>query len=165
MRLLLRVLTVFGISILSLCGLAGTVHAAANRAHARYTAGREMLGIINVDRRAAGLAPLAFDSAVAAVAKSHSREMALNHYFSHTSLTGMSPFDRLRQGGIVYTTAGENLGMDRGTSRMAMFRAIEVAMLHSPEHRANLLRSTFTRVGIGVIARGGAIYVTEDFTG
>lgn len=164
MGLLLRVLTVSGISILSLCGLAGTVHAASVRSHARFTAGREMLAIINTDRHAAGLSPLAFNTAVAAVAKSHSEDMALNHYFSHTSRTGLSPFDRLRQGGISYQTAGENLGLDSGTNRMAMFRTIEVAMLHSPEHRANLLRPTFTRVGIGVIARAGTMYVTEDFT-
>jgi uncharacterized protein YkwD len=38
-------------------------------------------------------------------------------------------------------------------------------MLHSPEHRANLLRSTFTQVGIGIAVSGSSIYVTEDFTG
>jgi uncharacterized protein YkwD len=164
MGLLLRVLTVAGVSVLSLCGLSGTVHAAAGRAHARYTAGRQMLAIINADRRSAGLAPLGFDTSLAAVAKGHSRDMALHHYFSHTGLSGASPFDRLRQAGIVYRTAGENLGMDSGTDRAAMFRSIEVAMLHSPEHRANLLRPTFTHVGIGVIARQGTLYVTEDFT-
>lgn len=164
MGLLLRVLAVSGLSIISLWGLAGTAHGAAYRTHARFTAGREMLAIVNADRHVAGLGPLTFDTVVAVVAKNHSLDMAMNHYFSHTSPAGLSPFDRLRRAGIAYQSAGENLGMDAGSNRMAVLRAIEVAMLHSPEHRANLLRPTFTHVGIGVITRGGTVYVTEDFT-
>jgi uncharacterized protein YkwD len=45
-----------------------------------------------------------------------------------------------------------------------MLRAIEAAMLRSPEHRANLLRAAFTTVGIGVVVDGPSLYVTEDFT-
>jgi uncharacterized protein YkwD len=124
-----------------------------------------MLRIINADRAANGLRPLSFDTSEAVVARQHSRDMAAHHYFSHTSLAGQSPFDRLHRAGISYHIAGENLGMDSGASRHAMLSAIEVAMLHSPEHRANLLRSTFTEVGIGIAVSGSWIYVTEDFTG
>lgn len=153
-----------GAALMSLCVLPGAVHAAAGHSRLRYGAGRQILAIINADRMAAGLHPLAFDEHDAAVARAHSRDMAANNYFSHTSPGGLSPFDRLHRAGIAYQSAGENLGMDSGTDRPAMFRAIEVAMLHSPEHRANLLRPTFTRVGIGVARRGSVIYVTEDFT-
>jgi uncharacterized protein YkwD len=38
-------------------------------------------------------------------------------------------------------------------------------MLHSPEHRANLLDPLYTRVGISVVFTGNAVYVTEDFAG
>jgi uncharacterized protein YkwD len=55
--------------------------------------------------------------------------------------------------------------MDQGTNRTAMMQAIDVAMMHSPEHRANLLRATFTHVGIGVTYYSGVLYITEDFTG
>lgn len=160
---LLRLPAVAGLLILTMTCLDGTAHASTAHMRGRFVAGREMLSIINADRRAAGLPALSFDTSLATVAKSHSREMAEKHYFSHTSPEGLSPFDRLRWAGILYQSAGENLGMDNGTDRTAILEAIEVAMLHSPEHRANLLRPTFTHVGIGIISHGGTVYVTEDF--
>jgi uncharacterized protein YkwD len=64
--------------------------------------------------------------------------------------------------------AGENLAWGAGTSGTA--RAIVGAWLASPEHRANLLRRSFTRVGVGDLVgvfQGitGAHVVTADFAG
>jgi uncharacterized protein YkwD len=46
-----------------------------------------------------------------------------------------------------------------------MVQRIEAAMLRSPEHRANLLRRSFLRVGIGIALYDGELYLTEDFAG
>lgn len=124
-----------------------------------------MLRIVNHDRHADGLGALDFDSALTRVALAHSLDMATHNYFAHNTPSGASPFDRMASDGIQYHVAGENLGWDNVGSRTQMLHAIEVAMLQSPEHRANLLRSSFTHVGVGIAIVGKQLYVTEDFTG
>ena len=66
------------------------------------------------------------------------------------------------------TLAGENLA--GGTGSRATARGIVRAWLASPEHRANLLRPSFTRVGVGDLVGSfqgysGAHVVTADFAG
>jgi uncharacterized protein YkwD len=123
------------------------------------------LQLINQDRHAAGLAPLAADSQLEAVALGHSLDMASRGYFSHFTPEGASPYDRLHHAGIRYLVAGENIGMISGGNRHLMVQRIEAAMLRSPEHRANLLRHSFLRVGIGIALSHGELYLTEDFAG
>jgi uncharacterized protein YkwD len=67
--------------------------------------------------------------------------------------------------GLHFHAAGENLGWFSGDSVPAMLRAINLAMMHSPVHRSNLLRPSFHQVGIGVAISGNRVFVTEDFTG
>lgn len=121
--------------------------------------------LINMDRQAAGLPPLSPGVRLAIAARRHSLDMAVRHYTSHVTPEGLSPYQRMTQAGVRYRVAGENLGWDNGTDTTAMLQAIEVAMMNSPEHRANLLRSTFHFVGIGIAAEGDHLYVTEDFKG
>jgi uncharacterized protein YkwD len=123
------------------------------------------LQLINEDRHAAGLAPLAANSHLEAVALGHSLDMAARDYFSHFTPEGASPYDRLHRAGIRYQVAGENIGMISGSNRHLMVQRIEAAMLRSPEHRANLLRRSFLRVGIGIALYDGELYLTEDFAG
>lgn len=138
--------------------------AAAPSAHSATRAALRMLRIINHDRSTAGVRPLAFSPLAARAALAHSMDMAEHRYVSHTGRDGSSPFRRITDAGVSYRLAGENIGYDSGTRRAAMLRAIEAAMLRSPEHRANLLRAAFTTVGIGVVVDGPSLYVTEDFT-
>jgi uncharacterized protein YkwD len=140
-------------------------HAAHARLHTHSSAAGAVLRIINRDRKADGLLPLHLDPALGRAAMSHSLDMAEHGYFAHVAPDGSSPFQRIVAAGERYNVAGENLGMQRGTQRRAMFAAIEVAMLNSPEHRANLLRTTFNRVGIGVVTIGQTLFLTEDFAG
>lgn len=139
--------------------------AAPARVHSHSRAVLTVLSLINHDRQSAGLGPLHLDAALDRAALGHSMDMAQRRYFSHTAPDGSSPFDRIVRAGERYHDAGENLGTDNGRLRKTMLMAIEVAMLNSPEHRANLLRSTFSRVGIGVTSSGGTVYLTEDFAG
>jgi uncharacterized protein YkwD len=93
------------------------------------------------------------------VARAHSLEMFQLDYFSHTSPTAGSPFDRMHAAGIQFLVAGENL---------AYAPNVEVAhqgLMNSPGHRANILRPEFGRVGIGVIRSSaqGSMF-TQDFT-
>jgi uncharacterized protein YkwD len=122
-----------------------------------------MLAIINHDRQVAGVAPLQAGHRLAQVALAHSLDMADHRYFSHFTPQGASPYDRMVRAGIRYLSAGENIGVDSGSSPLEMLQRLDLAMLNSPEHRANLLRPTFTRVGIGIAVMGNQLYITEDF--
>jgi uncharacterized protein YkwD len=120
---------------------------------------QRMLDLVNGERQRAGLRPLVADERLRGVARAHSLEMFQLDYFSHTSPTAGSPFDRMHAAGITFAVAGENL---------AYAPNVEVAhqgLMNSPGHRANILRPEFGRVGIGVIRSQaqGAMF-TQDFT-
>lgn len=123
------------------------------------TAEGRMLELVNSERTRAGLRSLVADERLREVARSHSQEMFQLNYFSHTSPTAGSPFDRMRAAGIAFVVAGENL---------AYAPNVDIAhqgLMNSPGHRANILRPEFGRVGIGVIRSQlqGSMF-TQDFT-
>ena len=84
-------------------------------------------------------------------------------YFGHGA------FSRRMSGFHVHAkTVGENLAW--GTGPYSAAKTVVQEWLTSPEHRANLLRPGFTRVGVGAavgtfVGRTGATVVTADFAG
>ena len=79
-------------------------------------------------------------------------------YFSHTSPTYGSPFDMMKQFGITYRTAGENIAMGYPTAE-----AVVDGWMNSEGHRANILNASFTEIGVGYVADGN--YYTQMFIG
>lgn len=119
----------------------------------------EVLSLVNQERSKAGLKTLQLDSAVASVATKKSEDMRDKNYFSHTSPTYGSPFDMLKQFGISYRAAGENIAAGQRTPEEVM-----KAWMNSPGHKANILSTNYTHLGVGV-AKGGSygIYWTQMF--
>lgn len=118
----------------------------------------QMLVLVNQARAAHGLKPLSADAQATEVARAHSRDMLASGYFSHVSPQGQTPFDRLRQAGVRYRTAGENLALAPN-----VVRAHE-GLMDSPGHRANILRPAFGRLGIGIVDGGRhGLMVTQKF--
>jgi uncharacterized protein YkwD len=119
---------------------------------------RRMLDLVNQERRANGLQPLEADPELTEVARRHSADMFARGYFAHDTPEGITPFDRMRESGVRFLTAGENL---------ALAPTIEVAhtgLMNSPGHRANILRREFGRVGIGVMDGGmRGLMVSQEF--
>jgi uncharacterized protein YkwD len=117
-----------------------------------------MLELINKERVAAGLKPLAPDPELTQVARRHSADMFARGYFSHDTPEGRDPFARMREANVHFLTAGENL---------ALAPTVQVAhngLMHSPGHRANILHPDFGRVGIGIMDGGRrGLMVTQDF--
>jgi uncharacterized protein YkwD len=117
-----------------------------------------MLVLLNEERRADGLPPLQADPEVADVARAHSRDMFARGYFSHITPQGEDPFDRMRDSGLRFRAAGENV---------ALARTLPIAhqgLMDSPGHRANILRPHFGRVGIGIVDGGRyGLMVTQNF--
>jgi uncharacterized protein YkwD len=117
-----------------------------------------MLELINRERAAAGLAPLATDPEMTEVARLHSADMFARSYFSHNTPEGMTPFERMQRRGVRYRTAGENLAL-APTLQMA-----HTGLMNSPGHRANILQPRFGRVGIGILEGGRrGLMVTQNF--
>jgi uncharacterized protein YkwD len=127
-------------------------------------AAHQLLHLINLDRRDAGLAPLHLSSLLSMVALSHSEDMDQHGYFAHVSPSGLTPLNRFSDAHIHYQMGGENIGYTEGVPLGQAIPLIEMMMMHSPHHRANLLRPGYHAVGIGVLQDGARVYVTEDFT-
>jgi len=118
----------------------------------------EMLELVNRERAAEGLAPLAADDELREVARRHSSDMFARGYFSHVTPEGRDPFARIREGGVAFRTAGENLALAPTLS------IAHTGLMNSPGHRANILRPQFGRVGIGVMDGGRrGLMVTQNF--
>ena len=116
---------------------------------------KEVLDLINRQRTANGLSALKVDSQVQRVAKIKAQDMVNSGYFSHDSPTYGTPFEMLQSFKVSYKTAGENIA---GNSSNA--GAVN-AWINSAGHKANILNSSFTHTGIGIVSSSkyGKIYV------
>ncbi len=117
-----------------------------------------MLVLVNEERAKKNLPPLAADNELRYVARAHSKDMFARGYFSHFTPEGKDPFDRMKQAGIKYRAAGENLALAQ-TLHIA-----HTGLMNSPGHRANILNAAFGRVGIGI--QDGGIYglmISQEF--
>ncbi|MFL6333586.1 MAG: CvpA family protein [Pyrinomonadaceae bacterium] len=118
----------------------------------------QMLELVNQERVAAGLGALAPDPELTEVARAHSADMFARGYFAHVSPDGLDPFDRMRRAGITFRAAGENLAL------APTVRVAHTGLMNSPGHRANILRPSFGRLGIGIVDGGyRGIMVSQEF--
>jgi uncharacterized protein YkwD len=87
---------------------------------------------------------LKWDETARKTARKHSEDMAENRYFSHTNLAGKSPFDRMKDDGITFFVAGENLAYGQYSSIFA-----HEGLMNSMGHRENIVKPDFGYLGIG----------------
>ena len=118
---------------------------------------REMLTLINEEREDKGLPPLDWCQDCAEVARSHSKDMYRNGYFSHVDLQGLDPFERMKRSRIAYGAAGENLSIAPSIEEG------HDGLMNSPDHRANILRPVFDEVGIGCYSGPYGFMCTQVF--
>ena len=119
---------------------------------------KRMLDLVNQERAAAGLRPLAADPEMTEVARRHSADMFARGYFAHDTPEGLTPFDRMRQSDVEFLTAGENLAL------APTLQVAHTGLMNSPGHRANILRPQFGRVGIGIMDGGmRGLMVSQEF--
>ncbi|SNS33092.1 uncharacterized protein, YkwD family [Anaerovirgula multivorans] len=116
----------------------------SNAKHALTAAEIEMVNYVNQARKDAGLQPLAIDVDLSYVARVKSKDMQDNNYFSHTSPTYGSPFDMMKNFGIQYKSAAENIAINSSVS------GAHNAFMNSEGHRNNILNPRMTHIGIGI---------------
>ena len=119
---------------------------------------REVVRLVNQERTTRGLKELKMNWELSRVARYKSQDMCDRGYFSHTSPTYGSPFTMIRNFGISYRTAGENIAKGYATPQ-----AVVNGWMNSDGHRANILNASFTEIGVGYVASGH--YWTQMFIG
>ena len=104
---------------------------------------------LNAVRVQHGLVALRESRELDAAAVQHSREMAADGYFDHSSVDGTSFATRIShwyaQSGYSYWSVGENLLWSSPSVGPA--GALQMWM-HSPDHRANILNPRWREIGI-----------------
>jgi uncharacterized YkwD family protein/spore coat assembly protein SafA len=105
--------------------------------------------LVNNERSKAGLKPLQMDWELQRTARIKACDMAENRYFSHQSPSYGSPFDMMKQFGITYKTAGENIAQGQRTPQEVM-----QSWMNSQGHRENILKREYTHIGVGYCEQG-----------
>ncbi|MDR1642532.1 MAG: CAP domain-containing protein [Clostridiales bacterium] len=99
-------------------------------------------GLVNEARIKEGLEPYTWDERLNKVAKLKANDMIKNKYFNHSSPEYGTPFIMLKNLGILYKTASENIAKD--TSPESAFQK----MMDSLPHRSNLTSARFNKMGV-----------------
>jgi len=108
-----------------------------------------LITLTNQARAAAGLPAIREDPALTDMARWRSKDMIDGNYFSHTiPPDGKKVFDYLSASGYCYTVAGENIGTNNFPDDIAT-ETIQQGFMDSPGHRANILGSGWTVLGVG----------------
>jgi uncharacterized YkwD family protein len=136
-----------------------TVTLPANESLTGYEA--QVLTLTNQERQRAGLSPCSGnDSNLNRSARAKSEDMAANDYFSHQSPTYGDPFAMMRNFGVQYQSAGENIAKGPPTPQ-----EVVTNWMNSPGQRANILNGSYTYLGVGYVLKNGQAYWTQQFIG
>lgn len=101
----------------------------------------------NEQRALYGKSALKHSQLLDRMAEAKVKDMFERQYFEHISPTGKGPADLADEAGYVYITVGENLALGNYKNDGALVEA----WMNSPGHRANILNSKFTEIGVAVM--------------
>lgn len=119
---------------------------------------QKVIDLVNEIRVQNGLKKFTANWELSRVARYKSQDMKDKKYFSHTSPTYGSPFNMIKNFGIPFKTAGENIAYGYSTPQ-----AVVNGWMSSEGHRKNILNPNFTQIGVGYVASGH--YWTQMFIG
>lgn len=136
-----------GLAAAPLVAVPEPASAACAQSFAAPTVERELVGLINAQRSAAGLRPLSVHRTLRGVARRHSRAMSRGGWFEHSPGFGWA-------GG---RAAGENLAL-APTPQLAL-----MGMMESAPHLRNMLDPAWRFIGVGAASdcQGGSLYTIE----
>lgn len=118
----------------------------------------ELYNLVNEERRRRNLPRFALDVHLVAAARKHSQGMATAGTLSHQFPDEPELKSRLAQSGARFDAIAENVAQSESVENA------HTELMHSSGHRANLLNPAYDAIGIGIVEKGQAIYVTEDFS-
>lgn len=180
--------------LLSLCWLAGPAASAAGRSESRSDGQPDIdvarlesriHDLINLERRNAGLPPLAWSQPLQWIARNYSQDMATRNFFSHVDPEGRTFVQRYRRAGFrcavrksffSLSLGGENIAYNHLSSAIVrrngqsweaeeqLAAAVVRQWMTSPSHRRNILTRYFREEGIGVaMGKNGKVLITQNF--
>lgn len=119
---------------------------------------QEVFDLVNQIRAENGLEPFVYNVTLAETARAHSQDMIDRNFFSHTNPDGEDPFDRMRDNGLSFSMAAENIAAGQRTPE-----EVVNSWMNSEGHRANILGGC-EELGVG-LALGGSYgyYWTQCF--
>jgi uncharacterized protein YkwD len=103
--------------------------------------------MVNGARAGHGVRPIKLSERISRRAHKHSVKMARSRSLYHSCVA------------CKYRRAAENVGMGRSVKR------VHSMLMASSSHRSNILNGSFGRIGVGVVKRGGRVWVTQIFVG
>ncbi|MFI5261884.1 MAG: cell wall-binding repeat-containing protein [Candidatus Limnocylindrales bacterium] len=124
------------------------------------------LDLLNGQRSAVGLAPVAMDPRLQAIAEQRSMDMATLHYFSHTQPDGRTAVSMITAAGVAWSQMGEIIAWNSGYDSWGASADQAASDWHgSPPHYAIITTAAYTAAGVGVAydASSGRTYWTGIF--
>ncbi|MBD7983414.1 hypothetical protein H9649_02380 [Sporosarcina sp. Sa2YVA2] len=109
---------------------------------------RQIYELTNIYREHNGLNTLEYDYWLSKLAQEHSKDMAIENYFSHESPSAGNLSERLKRSEIEHKRAGENIA----TNYVDAIDAVH-GWLNSPAHRSVLLDAEMTEIGTGAYGK------------
>ena len=148
----------------ALTGAAGAVHldrpvqgsSSVSAGIQSSSAASEIVRLTNSARSQNGYAALVEDGALSEAAAVRAREIARS--FSHTRPSGASFSSALSESGVSYLRAGENIASGQKSAS-----EVVNAWMNSPGHRANILNSSYSRIGSASVNIDGTLYWVQLF--
>lgn len=116
----------------------------------------EVLRLVNIERAKAGKSALKADANLAKAAQVRAAEIVFS--FSHTRPDGRDPFTAMKEAGVSYRAAGENIAWGQRTPAQVM-----QSWMNSDGHRENILSDSFGRLGVGYVVQNGRAYWVQMF--
>lgn len=119
-----------------------------------YDLAYNVLDRVNAERAAVGLSPLVMNASLLDSAMKRSGETAL--FFSHTRPDGTMCFT------MDPLMAAENIALNGGDVDKVADNVMN-AWMDSPDHKANILSSSVTSIGVGCVKHNGIYYWVQAF--
>ncbi len=101
----------------------------------------------------APVSALSAQAQLTSAAYGHSRDMADNNYFDHTSLDGRTLGTRVSAAGYAWSSVGENIAAGYGS-----VQAVVDGWMASDGHCANLMNPGFTQYGLACARNDASTY-------
>ncbi|MFY0522238.1 CAP domain-containing protein [Archangium gephyra] len=104
---------------------------------------------------------LTLDTRLRCAARKHSKDMAVNNFFSHTGSNGSTPWQRITSAGYTYRTAAENVAAGQSTPG-----AVVNGWMASTGHCNNIMNPALKHLGVGYYYQSTSTYKhywTQDF--
>jgi hypothetical protein len=115
---------------------------------------QQVFELTNQERVKNGLSPLKTNAELNFAADKYAEEMSKRRVLSHTGPDGSKPWDRAEAVGYEAQMMGENIAAGQRTPEQVV-----KGWMDSPGHRANILRSQYTDIGVGFYNN----YWVQDF--